>query len=109
MSSAVTAADRSVTPPLARLRGFHPGWYGAVMGTAIVGIVAAQGGEIVSEPLKLIPPWTPVVAKAGASGVEVGVWGRTLKLANKALPTSIVTAGEEILAAMPHAVEVRLR
>ena len=30
------------TPPLARLRGFHPGWYGAVMGTAIVGIVAYQ-------------------------------------------------------------------
>lgn len=28
--------------PLARLRGFHPGWYGAVMGTAIVGIVAYQ-------------------------------------------------------------------
>ncbi len=25
-----------------RLRGFHPGWYGAVMGTAIVGIVAYQ-------------------------------------------------------------------
>ena len=29
-------------PPLARLRGFHPGWYGAVMGTAIVGIIAYQ-------------------------------------------------------------------
>jgi len=42
MSSAVTAADRSATPPPARLRGFHPGWYGAVMGTAIVGIVAYQ-------------------------------------------------------------------
>ena len=27
---------------LGRLRGFHPGWYGAVMGTAIVGIVAYQ-------------------------------------------------------------------
>jgi len=29
-------------PPLGRLHGFHPGWYGAVMGTAIVGIVAYQ-------------------------------------------------------------------
>lgn len=28
--------------PLSRLRGFHPGWYGAVMGTAIVGIIAYQ-------------------------------------------------------------------
>jgi len=25
-----------------RVQGFHPGWYGAVMGTAVVGIVAAQ-------------------------------------------------------------------
>ena len=25
-----------------RLRGFHPGWYGAVMGTAIVGVIAYQ-------------------------------------------------------------------
>lgn len=34
--------------PLARLRGFHPGWYGAVMGTGIVGIVAYQNpGQIV--------------------------------------------------------------
>lgn len=30
-----------------RLRGFHPGWYGAVMGTAIVGIIAYQNpGEV---------------------------------------------------------------
>ena len=34
--------DGSGTAPLTRLRGFHPGWYGAVMGTAIVGIVAYQ-------------------------------------------------------------------
>jgi C4-dicarboxylate transporter/malic acid transport protein len=40
--SAVTAQDPSAGAPLARLRGFHPGWYGAVMGTAIVGIVAYQ-------------------------------------------------------------------
>ena len=30
-----------------RLRRFHPGWYGAVMGTAIVGIIACQNpGEV---------------------------------------------------------------
>ncbi len=28
--------------PLGRLRGFHPGWFGAVMGTAVIGIVAYQ-------------------------------------------------------------------
>ena len=32
----------AAAPPLGRLHGFHPGWYGAVMGTAIVGIVAYQ-------------------------------------------------------------------
>jgi hypothetical protein len=51
------------------------------------------------EPLPLIPPWTPVTVKTNAAGVEVGVWGRLHKLANAALPTSIVTAGEEVLAA----------
>ena len=37
------------TAPLARLRGFHPGWFGAVMGTAIVGVAAAMNpGQIAS-------------------------------------------------------------
>lgn len=39
---ALPVADRPSDTPLARLRGFHPGWYGAVMGTAIVGIIAYQ-------------------------------------------------------------------
>jgi len=30
------------TPIMARLKGFHPGWYGAVMGTAIVGVAASM-------------------------------------------------------------------
>jgi hypothetical protein len=34
----VTRPPRSELPPLARLRGFHPGWFGAVMGTAIVAV-----------------------------------------------------------------------
>lgn len=34
--------------PLARLRGFHPGWFGAVMGTAIVGVAAAMNPGQVS-------------------------------------------------------------
>ncbi|HEY5433947.1 MAG TPA: hypothetical protein VIK13_01825, partial [Candidatus Limnocylindrales bacterium] len=36
-----SAAQPADTQP-GRLRGFHPGWYGAVMGTAIVGIVSYQ-------------------------------------------------------------------
>ena len=34
--------SQTAVPPLGRLRGFHPGWFGAVMGTAVVGIVAYQ-------------------------------------------------------------------
>jgi C4-dicarboxylate transporter/malic acid transport protein len=39
-----TAMPGDQPPPAqpTRLRGFHPGWYGAVMGTAIVGIVGYQ-------------------------------------------------------------------
>jgi C4-dicarboxylate transporter/malic acid transport protein len=38
-----TSADplqQGVLVPLARLAGFHPGWFGAVMGTAIVGVAS---------------------------------------------------------------------
>jgi hypothetical protein len=55
------------------------------------------GAQAIESP-KLIAPWTPVTVKTNASGVTVGVWGRTHKLAN-VLPSSIVTAGGEILAA----------
>ncbi|MCX7886488.1 MAG: DUF6067 family protein [Verrucomicrobiae bacterium] len=58
--------------------------------------LAATSAQI-SEPLKVIPPWTPVTVKTNAAGVEVGVWGRTHKLIG-ALPHSIVTAGSEVLA-----------
>ncbi|MCX6898549.1 MAG: DUF6067 family protein [Verrucomicrobia bacterium] len=55
------------------------------------------GAQAIESP-KLISPWTPVTVETNASGVEVGVWGRSHKLAS-ALPNSIVTAGGEILAA----------
>ncbi len=41
MSTLHTAAQ-AANAPLVRLRGFHPGWYGAVMGTAIVGVIGYQ-------------------------------------------------------------------
>jgi C4-dicarboxylate transporter/malic acid transport protein len=42
--------DASVpAAPLSRLQGFHPGWYGAVMGTAIIAIAASLNpGSIAS-------------------------------------------------------------
>jgi C4-dicarboxylate transporter/malic acid transport protein len=42
MSTTLVATDEPVAGTAVRLRGFHPGWYGAVMGTAIVGIIAYQ-------------------------------------------------------------------
>ena len=38
---AAALAAGSAVAPLARLRGFHPGWFGAVMGSAIVGMAAS--------------------------------------------------------------------
>lgn len=46
----------------------------------------------------LLPPWTAVTAQEGAEGVQVGVWGRTHRFAGALLPTSITTAGTEVLA-----------
>ena len=40
--AATAAAPQPAGPQPGRLRNFHPGWYGAVMGTAIVGIIAYQ-------------------------------------------------------------------
>lgn len=40
--SAPPTPPLSPVSPMGRLHGFHPGWFGAVMGTAIVGIVGYQ-------------------------------------------------------------------
>jgi C4-dicarboxylate transporter/malic acid transport protein len=42
VSTTLFSAEDAGAAPTVRLRGFHPGWYGAVMGTAIVGIIAYQ-------------------------------------------------------------------
>lgn len=65
----------------------------------LVAWAAATATGLAMEPLRLIPPWTPVFVKTNASNVGVGVWGRSHQFANAALPTSIVAAGEELLAA----------
>ncbi|MBM3861276.1 MAG: hypothetical protein FJ395_16740, partial [Verrucomicrobia bacterium] len=61
-------------------------------------IVLCVAAATQTRAMELIAPWTPVTVKTNAAGVEVGVWGRSHKLA-RALPDSIVTAGSEILAA----------
>ena len=38
----MSTSSPTVVAPLGRLHGFHPGWYGAVMGTAVIGIIAYQ-------------------------------------------------------------------
>lgn len=43
-------------------------------------------------------PWTDVIAEINEQGVEVEVWGRIYRFANEALPTQILTGGEEVLA-----------
>ncbi len=59
--TAATPPGRAATgAPLARLRGFHPGWYGAVMGTAIVGVAASMD-----------PGGAPSLASAGRTFGQV--------------------------------------
>ena len=45
-----------------------------------------------------IHPWPPMRIHQGDAGIDVGVWGRTYRFANRPLPTSIESAGREILA-----------
>jgi C4-dicarboxylate transporter/malic acid transport protein len=47
VSTTLSLTQETTAAPAVRLRGFHPGWFGAVMGTAIVGIIAYQNpGQI---------------------------------------------------------------
>ncbi len=61
-------------------------------------IVLCIAAATQTQAIELISPWTPVMVKTNATGVEVGVWGRSHKL-SRALPDSIVTADNETLAA----------
>ena len=45
----MTTQSNNATPPLTALHSFHPGWFGAVMGTAIVGVATFMNpGNIVA-------------------------------------------------------------
>ena len=45
-----------------------------------------------------IHPWPPMRVHQGNAGIDVSVWGRTYRFGNRPLPTSIESAGREILA-----------
>ncbi len=89
------AVDREQSRLGRRRRGYLRGALGFVFMAVTAWVPGAWGGEAP----ELIAPWTPVTVEENGAGVEVGVWGRSHKFANATLPTSIVTAGEEILAA----------
>ncbi len=62
----------------------------AALGAVILGADAAD---------RVPAPWTPVTVQRDSTGVDVGVYGRKCRFANAPLPTSIHTAGQEVLAA----------
>lgn len=46
----------------------------------------------------VLPPYTPVECEEGAGALALGVWGRRYRFAGGALPSSLISAGEELLA-----------
>lgn len=53
----MTTQSNNTTPPLTVLHSFHPGWFGAVMGTAIVGVSAFMNPGNISaleSPLRVV-------------------------------------------------------
>ncbi|NLS94343.1 MAG: hypothetical protein GXX96_19460 [Planctomycetaceae bacterium] len=71
----------------------------ALLGSLLVAVLPRPGSADGEESMGLMAPWTAVTTRSDSAGVEVGVWGRSHTLQGAALPTSIVTAGEELLAA----------
>jgi len=82
MSTDKFAGEPAATLPLGRLRGFHPGWYGAVMGTAIVGIIAYQDpGQIarLGDPLRALGVLMVAVSAVLAVGLGIPYVARWLR------------------------------
>ena len=49
--------------------------------------------------MKVMKPWTPLILKNNADRTEISVWGRTYRADSASFLSSIVSAGEELLAA----------
>ncbi len=75
-------------PPLERLRGFHPGWFGAVMGTGIVAVAAfLNPGNVVSlaPAARALGQTMAVLAAAAAVVLVVPYLGRFVRHPDAAL------------------------
>lgn len=75
-----------------------PAWRALAASAILINGMGSLGAAAPGGP-ELIGPWTPVGVKTNLSGIVVGVWGRSHGFTDRALPASIVTVGEEILAA----------
>jgi C4-dicarboxylate transporter/malic acid transport protein len=74
--------------PLSRLRGFHPGWFGAVMGTAIVAVAASLNpGQLgaAASAARTLGQVMAVLATALAIVLAVPYLGRWIKHPDAAL------------------------
>lgn len=81
-------AAGSDVAPLARLRGFHPGWFGAVMGTAIVGVAASAnpgGVAALAGPARTLGQVMAVLAAVLAVVLGAGYLGRFVRHRDAAL------------------------
>ena len=74
--------------PVARLRGFHPGWFGAVMGTGIVAVAASLNpGRVawLAAPARTFGQTMAVVAGVLAVALAVPYFGRFVRHPDAAL------------------------
>lgn len=82
LGGSAPAAAGEGTAPLAGLRGFHPGWFGAVMGTGIVAVAASLNpGAFASlaAPARTLAQSLAVLAAAVAVVLIVPYLGRILR------------------------------
>lgn len=88
MGGDVANRPRDEVAPLARLRAFHPGWFGAVMGTGIVAVAASLNpGQVASlaSPARTLGQVMAVVATALAVVLAVPYLGRFVRHPDAAL------------------------
>ena len=67
------------SPPLARLQSFHPGWFGAVMGTAILAVAASLNPgnvAVLADPFHWAGKVLAILAAVVAAALAVPYIGR---------------------------------
>lgn len=95
--------------PLARLRGFHPGWFGAVMGTGIVVVAASLNpGQVASlaTPARALAQTMAIVAGVLAIVLAVPYLGRFVRHLDAALADLRDPVAGALYATLPGAILV---